>query len=76
MEEEEQEEEKEEQEQQEQEEEEREEEGTGVRGGRARGAARNLVATCPNPNEFLAIGIYNIFVNFSKIGPILFSKTC
>ena len=28
--------------------------------------ARNLVATCPKPNEFLAIGIYNIFVNSAK----------
>ena len=38
--------------------------------------ARNLVATCPKPNDFLAIGIYNTFVNFSKIDPILFSETC
>ena len=38
--------------------------------------ARNLVATSPMPNEILAIGIYNTVVNFSKIGPILFSETC
>ena len=37
--------------------------------------ARKIVATASIPNDFMAIGMYNICVNFSKFVPSVSSET-